>query len=485
MGISLKFCPFCSYKLKWCKHDSRNMGVKKENSQTQKNIKAIYTEALKAVSPESLIEESLELEGSELSIFGERIDLKQFKRIFMCAIGKAAPYLSQAVYKRMKSFIERGIVIYSPPQPFTIPGISFFPASHPLPDETSLLAAERVLRFVREMNEKDLLLMIISGGGSSQISLPVEGLNLQDKKKVIRMLLEAGADIRELNTVRKHLSKIKGGRLAQAAYPASIINLIVSDVIGNDLEVIASGPTHWDSSTFKDACLVLKKYGLWKKVSGQVRCIIEKGMAGQIEETLKKESPVFSKVKSFVIGDNLKALEKAAEKAKQLGFRTFLVSSSDRGEAREAAKRYASLAYSLAAGKKIFSAPLCLISGGELTVKVRGKGRGGRNQEFVLAFLLEMEKIAPEFKNWLVISLGTDGIDGPTDAAGAWADGFTLKRAENLSLNPLKFLENNDSYSFFKQLEQLLITGPTQTNVMDLRIFILDEKCDNINSNLS
>ncbi len=449
------------------------MSSHRKNKEILQKTKTIYQDALEAVSPESLIRESLKVYGKKLWIQGKRVDLDRFNRIFLCAIGKAAPYLAQAVYKRMSSFLNGGVVLYLPPQPLAIPGLSFLPASHPLPDEKSQQAAQEVLKCAREIKEKDLLLMLISGGGSAQLSLPAAGVELQEKKNVIKMLLETGADIRELNTVRKHLSRIKGGRLAQAVYPGSIINLIVSDVIGNDLEVIASGPTHWDSSTFGDACRALEKYDLWQTVPDPVRHILEKGKSGQIEETLKKESPVFSRVNSFIIGDNHKALDRAARQARKMGFETFLISSSDRGEAKEAARRYAALLASLIPWVKRYLRPLCLISGGELTVTVKGKGKGGRNQEFALAFLLEIEKIAPRLKNWLAMSLGTDGIDGPTDAAGAWVDGSTLSKAARFSLKPEKFLENNDSYSFFSKLGQLLITGSTQTNVMDFRIFIL------------
>ena len=322
----------------------------------------------------------------------------------------------------------------------------------------------------------------MSGGGSAQACLPAEGLTLADKRHVTDSLLRAGASIVELNTVRKHLSRFKGGHLAQAAYPATVLNLVLSDVRGNDLGTIASGPTHWDSSTYAQARAVLQKYRLWATASPSVRRVIEAGVKGRTADTLKKGSRVFRGVESFILGDIRTALAAAAKRARELGFEVRILTSSDQGEAREAARDYAALLQAIVNAGNRTGRPLGLLAGGELTVTVRGRGKGGRNSEFALAFLLEMMKMPPvksagiagRRPSWLAASLGTDGLDGPTDAAGAWVSNKITARAGRLGLDPQAYLDRNDSYSFFKKAGSLIRTGPTGTNVMDLRLFLMD-----------
>ena len=318
------------------------------------------------------------------------------------------------------------------------------------------------------MGEEDLAIILISGGGSALMVKPLEGISVEDKKRVTKLLLASGANISEINTVRKHLSKIKGGNLARVIFPGSIINLAISDVIGNSLEDIISGPTYWDSTTFYDAYSVLKKYKIWDKVPLSVQKTILRGIKGEVLETPKKTFKIFEKTSSFIIGNNRIALESAMRKAQKLGFDTEILTDSDSGEARERAIYYTSIFKKLIQSEK----SICLLSGGELTVTLKGKGKGGRNQEFILACLIEMSKISTD-KNWLIASIGTDGIDGPTDAAGAWVTPEILKKAKKLNLNPIEYLNNNDSYNFFSQTGGLIKTGPTKTNVMDIRIFLV------------
>jgi glycerate-2-kinase len=371
--------------------------------------------------------------------------------------------------------------------------LEYVEAAHPLPDERSVKAARRALDLASKAGVKSLVIFCISGGASSLLCLPADGIALDEKKSVTGDLLRAGASIRELNIVRKHLSGIKGGRLAKAASPAKVINLIISDVNGDDLETIASGPTHWDSSTFAEARDVLEKYGLWASAPASVRKLVEEGVRGDEPETLKSGDAVFENVHSFVIGNNLTALRGARREAERLGFEPFVLTSSDEGEARKAARDYVAFIASLACSMSAAPKPTCLVAGGELTVTVKGKGTGGRNMEFVLAALGEMRKegLGQAFCgtcelpsdgggqggtrpfDWLVLSIGTDGIDGPTDAAGAWADPSTLERARELGLDLEKYLSDNDSYSFFKKTGNLIVTGPTGTNVCDVRIFLL------------
>lgn len=304
--------------------------------------------------------------------------------------------------------------------------------------------------------------------------LPPKGVTLSEKRNVIQSLLQAGADIKELNIVRKHVSLIKGGRLSKTAHPGSTISLIISDVIGNDLEAIASGPTYWDSSTYQDSIKTLKKYGLWESSPESVKRILVKGTQRKLEESVKKDDPGLKKTHNFILGDNTDALKAGARRAAQMGFEASVLSSAEQGEARKRAPHYLSLLSDVKEKREKHSAPICLLSGGELTVVVRGKGKGGRNQEFVLAFVNEAQRLGIKEGDWIILSLGTDGIDGPTDAAGAWASAETLKKIEKMSVDPEKFLINNDSYHFFEETGGLIKTGPTQTNVMDLRILMVE-----------
>jgi glycerate-2-kinase len=433
----------------------------------------IFKAALEEVKPESLVRKSVSLEGEKIVIQGQSFSLARFDRIFLVSVGKAAPFMAKSLSDILGKRLEGGIAVCLPQTKKKLQRITCLPASHPLPDQKSLRAAQRILGLARGLGEKDLLFFLVSGGGSAQVCLPSSGVSLDEKRRLTEMLLSAGASIAELNTVRKHLSQIKGGRLARAAFPATVISLVISDVVGNDLENIASGPAHWDSSTYEDAYHVLKKYGLWSGAPLSVRAVIENGMEKRIEETVKREDLAFSHVHNFIIGDNLLALQAAERKAGELGFQTSILTSSDRGEAKEAAKNYVSLFLNSIQSIKASSKPVCLLAGGEITVTVRGKGRGGRNQEFVLAALDEMENHPEVIPDWLILSLGSDGIDGPTDAAGAWAGPSILKKAKELSLNLRKYLADNDSYNFFKRVGGLIITGPTQTNVMDIRLFMI------------
>jgi glycerate-2-kinase len=476
---------------------------------------SVYGAALAAVDAARLVETNVLRDGEELRILGEIFELSSFENVRLMAFGKAAAGMAEALADILGARLTGGLVVTPAPETGRrgasrrprkgkiIPGpagefrshpqLEYLEAPHPLPDERSVEAARRALDMAGRAGGQDLIFICISGGGSSLLCLPVDGITLEEKKAVTQDLLKAGADIRELNAVRKHLSGIKGGRLAKAASPATVINLIISDVNGDDPETIASGPAHWDSSTFADARDVLKKYRLWDDRPPSVRKFIEAGVRADEPETLKNGDPVFEHVRTFVIGNNLTALRAARREAEHLGFEPFILTSTDEGEARQAAKDYVAFIASLACSMSTAPKPVCLLAGGELTVSVRGKGRGGRNMEFVLAALVEMQNVglggalpgsyaSPEDGaglagnrpfEWLILSLGTDGIDGPTDAAGAWVDRSTLDRARELGVDPQKSLDGNDSYSFFNRTGNLIVTGPTGTNVCDLRVFLL------------
>jgi glycerate-2-kinase len=308
--------------------------------------------------------------------------------------------------------------------------------------------------------------------------VPAPGIRLEDKVRVTAALLARGAAIGELNAVRKHLSAFKGGRLTQAAAPAQVVNLLLSDVVGDDPGTIASGPAYSDASTFAMAAEILSRYGIGAPDFPSVIARIEDGREGRIPETPKPGDPVFTAVETFVIGRNVDALEAARRSAEELGFEAHVKSGAEMGEARDAARVAMVGLTEEAMARSVGSRPLCRISGGEHTVRVKGKGRGGRNQEYVLTSLLVLgPRLDSEGRlggrDWLVLSLGTDGIDGPTDAAGAWAGPGTWRRVRSLGLDPAAFLEDNDSYSFFRAVGGLVVTGPTGTNVMDMRLLLL------------
>jgi glycerate-2-kinase len=437
------------------------------------DAEAIWRAALAAVEPWGLVRESVERRGDVVRIKGKEFDLAAHERVFIVSFGKAAAAMGEALAEVLDERLTSGLVIVPWPVRKESSRLEYIEASHPVPDARSVEAGRRVIEIASQAGEKDLLFVCISGGGSSLLALPAEGITLEKKRRLTEDLLRAGATIQELNVVRKHLSEIKGGQLARAAFPATVVTLVISDVVADDLGTIASGPTHWDDSTFADARAILECYDLWDASPAMVRARIEDGAAGRVPETLKQNDPVFERVSTFIVGDNMTALRAAKHEAEKRGFEPIFLSSSDGGEARRTAAGYSAFLAELACSASALPRPLCLIAGGELTVTVKGRGKGGRNTEFVLASLVDMEKAEVEGLDWLILSLGTDGIDGPTDAAGAWADPRTIKTARALALSPAEYLDDNDSYSFFKQTGNLIVTGPTGTNVMDLRVFLL------------
>lgn len=390
--------------------------------------------------------------------------------LYVIGFGKAACHMAKAVEDCMSGMISAGTAItkYGHCGP-ELKKVRVFEAGHPVPDENGLKGADEAVRLLRSAGENTLVVCLISGGGSALLVSPYEGITLDEKQGVTRLLLNAGADINELNTVRKHISKVKGGRLAEIAHPARIISLILSDVIGDRLDVIASGPTSPDSSSYQEAIRVMDKYSLREKAPQNVINILERGAAGLIPETPKSGSAVFGRVENIIIGSNKKALEASKNKAAELGLHAEIISSEVSGEAKEAGKWLAAKAMELKkSGKQ--ERPACLISGGETTVTVTGSGLGGRNTELALSFAMAIEGV----DGVTLLSAGTDGTDGPTDAAGAVVSGQTAAKAKAAGIDPEEYLTNNDSYSFFKKTGGLLITGPTGTNVMDLQVMLIE-----------
>jgi hydroxypyruvate reductase len=340
---------------------------------------------------------------------------------------------------------------------------------HPVPDARGVGGAQRIAEIARGAGARDLVVCLISGGASALMPMPAPPVTLEEKQATTKLLLACGANIHEINAVRKHISLIKGGQLARLACPAEVLSLLLSDVIGDDLDVIGSGPTAPDASTFAGARAILEKYGLWERIPAAARERIEGGGRGEIAETPKPGDPVFERTTNLVVGSNRLAVDAAARKARELGLRPLVLSTLIEGETRDVARMHAAIAREILASGRPAKPPVCLISGGETTVTLRGSGLGGRNQEFALAAAIDLAGS----DGVVVLSGGTDGTDGPTDAAGAIADGATLGRAEGLGLDARRSLAENDSYHFFEALGDLVKTGPTGTNVMDVRLVLV------------
>jgi hydroxypyruvate reductase len=346
--------------------------------------------------------------------------------------------------------------------------ISVNEAGHPVPDRAGLRGTHQIIDLLSRTGDQDLVIALLSGGGSALLPAPAPGLTLENKQRTTQRLLASGATIQEINAVRKHISAVKGGRMARLAYPSTLISLILSDVVGDSLESIASGPTVPDSTTFSDCLRILRKYNITSKIPPEVRRYLEKGAGREVEETPKADDPAFARTQNLIIASNIQALLAAKAEAVVLGYHSLILSSFIDGETREIARMHAALAREILTRGNPVRRPACLISGGETTVTVRGRGLGGRNQEFALAAAIAIDGL----RDVLLLSGGTDGTDGPTDAAGAMADGETVERARALGMEAEHYLRENDSYHFFKPLGDLLITGPTFTNVMDLHIIL-------------
>jgi len=411
----------------------------------RKHALQIFRAALDAADPYAAVLRHLKFDGRTLIAGRRRYRMADFDRIQVIGAGKASAAMARAVEHVLGRFIKGGIVNVPDGTDAKLRRIDLNQAGHPIPDERGQQGAQRILEIAREAGPRDLLICVISGGASALMPAPSPPLTLAAKQEITRKLLNAGATIHELNTVRKHLSLIKGGQLAAAASPACVLSLILSDVIGDDLDVIGSGPTVGDPSTVEQAESVLRKFGI------------------SVPSDFLLETPEITHVQNLIVGSNRQAMDAAASKAKDLGYRTLVLSSSVDGETREIARMHAAIVKEILTAGRPLRRPACLLSGGETTVTVRGKGLGGRNQEFVLAAAIALEGFGPA----TVFSAGTDGLDGPTDAAGAIADERTP-----LAGAP-RFLDNNDSYHFFEKLGALVKTGPTGTNVMDVRILLV------------
>jgi glycerate 2-kinase len=431
------------------------------NSQTRANVLGILEAGIMSVDPYSSVRENLSLKGDILRVGNTDIRLERGGRILVVGCGKAAAPMVRAVFDALGDRAEGSV---NGLESTTIGRLRIVRARHPIPDEEGVKGAQMILEIAKGATQKDVVLCLISGGGSALMPLPEEGITLADKMAMTQLLLKCGANIVEINSVRKHLSRIKGGKLALAAGKGRIFSLILSDVLGDPLDSIASGPTAPDTKTYDDAISVFQKYGIWEEAPANVRTVLE----ARRNETPKADHPVFKRVVNILIGNNEKAVDAAAAEAKKAGYAVATRHRWMVGEARDFPSKvlFPEMKKMLDAGQ--LKKPCAIVFGGELTVTLKGKGKGGRNQEFALAALKGLEK------GWTLASVGTDGIDGNSDAAGAIADEPVKLKAKKLGLDIGRFLDRNDSNSFFSKANGLLMTGPTGTNVADIAVLVVE-----------
>jgi glycerate 2-kinase len=431
-------------------------------------LKKLIGRGLDAVDARAAVRRAISKNGEELVIGRRRYDLRRYDRVLVLGAGKATASMAQAVEQRLGSRLQGGFVVVKHGHVVPTRQIVVAEAGHPIPDRAGQRAAARLCAMATELSRRDLLIVLLSGGASSLLPAPVPGITLAAKQKTTQELLRCGASIREVNTVRKHLSRIKGGRLAEMT-KATIVTLILSDVLGDDLSAIASGPTVPDPTTYLEAVAILKRYRIWQAVPQRVRRHLTRGCQGLTSETPKPGFSLFRRVHHHIVGNNDAAVRAVARVAREAGLRTLLYKPALSGEARDEGQRFGLLAKNIVQTGTPLQKPCCVVAGGETTVTVTGRGRGGRAQEFVAAAALEIAGLA---KVW-VVGIGTDGTDGPTDAAGAIVGGNTMARAQRLSVDLKGALQRHNTYSALKRLHQLIITGPTGTNVNDLYLLLI------------
>jgi len=451
--------------------NSWRLQIRQDGSVSRRVLSEAFSQALLAADPRTILGNKVKVRGNELRIGTFSLKLSKFRRVLIIGGGKATAGMALEIERILDGSLTGGSVnipAYTNPWPKSSK-IEFNPASHPVPSQQGCQGVRNMLKLVGHPSKEDLVICLISGGGSALMPLPSKGLSLSDKQKTTQLLIKSGARIDEINAVRKHLSDIKGGRLAEKLYPATVVSLIISDVVGDRLDSIASGPSVPDSTTYSDAYDVLNERGLWNRIPRSVRNHIREGRNGRLPETPKEGSKIFKRVHNFLIGINRESCEAAARVLKRRGYHTLTLSTKIQGEAKEVGKVVSGIASDIRENQLPINPPAAIVAGGETTVTVHGKGHGGRNQELVLSAALSIRGLP----NLLVSSIGTDGRDGPTSAAGALADGSTVERGMRKGLNADTYLRENNSHEFFKKLKDLIVTGPTGTNVNDILIAIV------------
>ncbi len=443
-------------------------------AEMRKTAEAIFRAGLEAADPATAVQRLCRLDGEHLVVGDARFNLSTIRRIFVIGAGKATAKMALAIEALLGGRIDDGLISVKYGHTAPLARIKTIEAGHPIPDDNGIQASAAMMAMVSDASSDDLVIVLISGGGSALLPLPAEGLSLADKQKTTDLLLGCGATIQEINAVRKHLSAIKGGRLAQAAAPARTMTLILSDVVGDSLDAIASGPTVPDPTTFSDCLRILDHYHIQDQIPTAVRQHLLAGAGGHILESPENGTHDWGHVNNLIVGSNTIALRAASRQAEKAGYGTLILSSCIEGNTRDVAKVHSAIARQILTSGDPVPGPACILSGGETTVVVTGNGKGGRNQEFALSAAINIDG----HNHIVILSAGTDGTDGPTDAAGAFADSTTVLRSRTAGLDIRRHLANNDAYPFFKRLGDLLMTGPTGTNVMDLNIVLVNNSAD-------
>ncbi len=427
----------------------------------------ILEAGLQAADPVKSIKNAVRLEGRKLLVRGREYDVSRGVKVL--GLGKASASMALAVEELLGDLIVDGAVIVPKGlQPAKLRRIRVLYGSHPVPDEDSINSTKELLKLCSR-DEGDTFIVLISGGGSALFELPVEPITLEDLKLTTTLLLKCGADIKEINTVRKHISMVKGGRLAELLYPSNVISLILSDVVGDPIEFIASGPTAPDTTTYEGAVSLLKRYGIWDSVPSSVKEVLAKGLKGELRETPKPGDKVFDKVFNCIVASNYISLKVMEEEARKLGYNTLILTSMLEGEAREVGKLLGGIMKNVKNYDEPVAKPAAILAGGETTVTVRGRGVGGRNQELALSVAISIANM----DGMVFASAGSDGIDGVSVAAGGVVDGNTVPQGRELGLNPYDYLSNNDSFNYLSRLKSAILTGPTGTNVNDLLVALI------------
>jgi hydroxypyruvate reductase len=431
--------------------------------------RAIFAAGVAAVDPLVAVQRAVARRGDALKVDGTAYDLRHFTHVYVVGAGKGSAVMAQGLEAILGDRLSAGAVTVKYEHAAPVNRVTLYEAAHPIPDAAGVQGANAAMELVRQAGADDLVFCLLSGGGSALWPAPSAGISLAEKQRMTGLLIDCGARIDEINVIRKHLSAIKGGQLARLTAPARLITLVLSDVVGDRLDAIASGPTVPDPTTFRDCLNILTHYDLLDRVPDRIQAHFQKGLTGAVAETPKAGDAMFELGQTVVVANNRLALHAAREAAEARGYTTLLLASTLEGEARHIARMHAAIAQEICQSGQPIAPPACVVSGGETTVTVRGDGKGGRSQEFALAAALHVAGL----HNTVVLSGGTDGTDGPTDAAGALVDGRTLARAEALGLRPEAFLHRNDAYHFFRALDDLLLTGPTGTNVMDMYVMLV------------
>lgn len=433
----------------------------------RRDIVDIYEAAVRAVQPQVLLPAWVDREGDRIRLGDQEFDRSAIRHFYVVAIGKAAAAMADMLEQVLDDAISEGLVITKEGYRLELQYMRCLEAGHPVPDHRSLEAAYALENLLRYTTDKDLVLVLLSGGASALVADLVPGVQLEAVMTLFRDLLQSGADIREMNTVRKHVSRLKGGQLTRMVHPAQLVCLALSDVIGDAPDVIGSGLTVPDPTTFSDAYAILARYRLLDSLDPGLRTWLEMGLRGEVEDTPKPGDPIFARSRFHLIGNNSLALRAAAQRARELGYAVLMDTTPMEGESREQALAFARMLESYQGPR-----PACILAGGETTVQVKGGGKGGRNQEFALA-LAAYWMDRPPSRVPMVLCAATDGTDGPTDAAGALADGELLSWCREKGVDPKPYLRNNDAYGFFSQTDHHFFTGPTHTNVMDVVIALV------------